>query len=313
MPITIEYGPAGLAGGLAGLAGQGEANQRSFSQGIQLAELAQRQDELRARVAAENSDRLQRAYAQHVASASMRSPVADHVSDHLLAANQIKQEDQNRTKAQLDSMLEKGLITPKQYQNAITGVLSGSRGLIDRALIPTGQTDPLQKPILQARIQMLRDRRASLYNERKEIHAAQMDPGKRSFITPGRNDAITRELDASYKAEHDLLSEGLTKQTPPSEGTMTVNNQAGISAQVSPGSMAVNGQTTASPQQGLPEAPLGFRYIDPATGKKMIKQKGGFVEEGIATPSDGQSIDYLQKMQQGMRAARTDSNGYYYP
>jgi hypothetical protein len=110
MPINIQYGPS--IGPLAALAGQGAGQREAFAQDMSLLDVAQKNQELQARTQAQNQAfALQSAYAKRVVAAQTRTPAADHVAERLQLSNQSRQDEQNRTKTQLDAMLEKGTIT----------------------------------------------------------------------------------------------------------------------------------------------------------------------------------------------------------
>jgi hypothetical protein len=202
-----------------------------------------------------------------------RTPVADHVAEHLQLENKNRQDEQARTKGQLDTMLSKGQITQTQYQQAMTGVLSGSKGLVDRAIVPTTQTDPLQRPQFQAQVQMLRDKRASLYSEKKEINAALLDPFKAGNVQAGRGAAIDAELKQNYADEAALITSA-TKGVPSAEMPQGT------------GSITSGGQTTAVAAP-TPTFQEGHIKVNPLTGEAIIFQKGNWVPYG--TPKAGPS------------------------
>ena len=274
MPINIDYSPVGALGSLAATAGQGQGQREAFAQDMQLQDLALRQNELQMRRdASDKAFQLQTAMASRQAMVGQRTPVADHVAEHLQLENKNRQDEQAQTKGQLDTMLNKGQITQTQYQQAMTGVLSGSKGLVDRAIIPTTQTDPLQRPQFQAQVQMLRDKRASLYSEKKEIDAALLDPFKAGNVQAGRGAAIDAELKQNYADEAALMSNA-AKSAPPSaipQGTPSITS---------------GGQTTTMTAP-TPTFQEGHIKVNPLTGEAIIFQKGNWVPYG--TPKAGPS------------------------
>lgn len=213
MPITIDYSPVGALGAAAAMAGRAAGQREQFAQGIQLADL-----DLRRQQAQDKAFALQTAIAQRKTAEGTRTPAADHIAEHLALTQQARQDDQKRTMDQLDSLLQAGHITEKQHQQAKMGVLSGSKELIDRAIIPLGTADPMELPGFRASLQMTRDKRTSLQEERKELFKAMQDPLNRAKIPviQAQIDAIDKEkLPANYQEEQDMIMRATKKLAQP--------------------------------------------------------------------------------------------------
>lgn len=176
MALEVNYGPVGLLGAIAGMAGQREGAWKQAGLDMQATRMTQENIQQANQIAAQDrAHQLQAAMASKMAVAQKMTPAAEHVSSYLEQQNAIKQHDQTQSRAQLDDMLNKGSITPEQYGRAVMGLLSGSKGLMDKAIMPPDTTDPMQKPIFAAKLQMIRDQRAQMYDNLKDIRKAQMD------------------------------------------------------------------------------------------------------------------------------------------
>lgn len=222
MALNVEYGPISLAGGLAAAAGtsvgSAAGQQTAIQSGLSLLSQSSQYNAQQAnRRAQDRAFELQQAMADRIAGGQHRTPAADNVAEHLRLETQNRRDEQNRTKTQLDNLLSKGQISETQYGQAMAGVLSGSKGLIDRAIIPAATTDPMQKPLFAARLQMIRDQRAAHYNELKETQAASLDPLKSRSIPKGKLDQIKTNIDQTYKDEATLLAEASKSAVAPAD------------------------------------------------------------------------------------------------
>jgi hypothetical protein len=128
MPIKVDYSPVGGLVSAAGQAGQAEAQQTQFSQGLQMAQLGMQQQ------AQDRAFDLQQAMAERTLAAQTRTPAADHIAE---AASLRKASDaakQKQYKDQLDSMLADNTIDRPQYQKGLMAVLTGNETLMQHIL-----------------------------------------------------------------------------------------------------------------------------------------------------------------------------------
>jgi hypothetical protein len=146
--------------------------------------------------------------------------------------------------------------------------------------------DPLQKPIIQAKIQMLRDQRTAKYAQLKEIQAAQLDPVKQATMGPDQSAQILKDLDQNYKDETDLLTGALGKApAEPAAGTGTITTQRVpneserniLDILKDQGVTLPSWQPQTTSIGGGPPAPVytdGHVIKNPTTGEMRIMQNG---------------------------------------
>ena len=272
MSLRIEYGPIGLAGGLAVQAGQNEGAQAAQQMGLRMAEVNSQANAEAARQALEEkSFELRKAMASQLALAQRMTPAASSVADSLTASKSTKQDQQQQSLAQLDDMLSKGQITLQQYQNARAGVMTGSKALVDKAIMPPDQTDPMQKPIFQAQRQMIHDKRTQLYDQMNEIRKATSDDfsAKPPLTGPGSAVEVQKQIDATYNDEKKLWGDFAPKASD--QPAQPTGNIAGYNP---------NGPVPSSPSAWIgPNAPLGSQGIN-----DLARQLAGPGAAQIGTP-----------------------------
>jgi hypothetical protein len=251
MSLEVNYGPIGLAGVLAVRAGQNESAYKAQEMALEQQRLnMEQQAQFQRQQAQDKAFELQQAQASQIAVAQRRTPAAESVAGALAASNMTKQDQQQQSLAQLDDMLSKGQITPTQYQNARAGVMTGSKGLIDKAIMPPDQGDPMQKPIFQAQLRSIREQREAAYDELKQINAAKLDPFKSGQVPAGRDKVLQAQIDQTYADEQKILAQATPK---PAEAAQPSGNIAGYNP-ASP--------TQSSPSAWVgPTAPLGAEGI----------------------------------------------------
>lgn len=270
MSLNVEYGPIGLAGALAVKAGQNEAGYKAQQVAMEQQRLSMEQQAETTRQAAQDKAfSLQEAQASQIALAQRRTPAAEHIAGALSASNLTKQDEQRQSLAQLDDMLEKGQITSTQYQQARAGVMTGSKGLIDKAIMPPDQTDPMQKPLFQAKLRSIREQREAAYEELKQLNAAKLDPVKSDQVNPERIKTLQAQIDKTYADEQGILTEAAPKATAPeSPGSSSMTPFKGWPS---------SGTTPAAAPAPTPSwsgHPDGTILTSPSTGKQFIMQNG---------------------------------------
>jgi hypothetical protein len=142
MPITVQYGDAGLAGTLAVQAGRSDAYRRQQAidmQAIQMSLAAtaqQRQSALAEREMAlkEKAFQIQNAVQAQMEAQQQRTPVAGAVRSQSEISALDKQAAQETYRKQIDAMAEAGSITPAQHQRAILAAMTGNETLMAQAL-----------------------------------------------------------------------------------------------------------------------------------------------------------------------------------
>jgi hypothetical protein len=155
-------------------------------------------------------------------------------------------------------MLQKGQLTPLQHQQAMAGVLSGAKGLIDSALTGHDKTDPMQKTVFETRARMLRDDTTSAREELREVQKARMDA---TMTVP----ASTEPDPATGKVFPTKEAELLARIKKNSADELDLLSKAGGSAgapqtQTVPPLVQVSLQS-ANPADQAPSTPQGHGYI----------------------------------------------------
>jgi hypothetical protein len=273
MSLNVEYGPIGLAGALAVKAGQNEAGYKAQQVAMEQQRLSMEQQAETTRQAAQDKAfSLQEAQASQIALAQRRTPAAEHIAGALSASNLTKQDEQRQSLAQLDDMLEKGQITPTQYQNARAGVMTGSKALVDKAIMPPDQTDPMQKPVFQAQRQMIHDKRTQLYNQMNEIRKATSDDfsAKPPLTGPGSAVEVQKQIDTTYEEEKNLWGDFAPKPAAPE--TPGSSSMTPFKGWPSSGTTPAAAPAPAAPAwQGHPD---GTTFTSRSTGQRFIMQNG---------------------------------------
>jgi hypothetical protein len=182
MPITIQYGPAGLAGALAVQAGQGEGRldrQRLDLQSAQLNLQAQHEANV---VAAQNKAfELQQAVEDRKAAQAARTPVADHIAEKLQLQNQYRTTQQTALQKQVDAMLASGSIDKATHQKITFGIMEGNKDLVTHLFQPQ-KPGPAEKPTIsnaeefELIRQPFKERRRMLDVEEGRINTKLADP-----------------------------------------------------------------------------------------------------------------------------------------
>ena len=281
MSLNVDYGPIGLAGALAVRAGQNEAAYKEQEIALQQQRLSMEQQAETARQTAQDKAfSLQQAQASQIALAQRRTPAAESVAGALSASNMTKQDQQRQSLAQLDDMLEKGQITPSQYQNARAGVMTGSKGLIDKAIMPPNEGDPMQKPIFQAQLRSIREQREAAYEELKQINEAKLDPFKSSQVPAGRDKVLQAQIDQTYADEQKILAQASPKPAAPeTPGSASMTPFTGWPSDATAQPAAI------APTQSHPEGTV-IRHQQ--TGQTLVMNNGQWTPMAQGESASGQ-------------------------
>jgi len=249
MPIKIEYGPIGLAGGLATMAGQVEAQKTAFAQGLQSDQLNMARQIEANRVAAQGKAfQLQMAVAERELAAKTRTPVTSHIT----AQPDAKQDQRKQFEQQLDQMVEAGIIDDAQRKRGMVAYTTGSKPLMAEVLAAPKPA----KPAISAaqEVNIIRDR----FEGKRSILAAELATINRDIPlfsgTPRLLEPLVKRakavqdkintLDEAEAAEYQKIRGGspqgfqaVQKALPP----VTINSSAEEVA------AAVRGATTLTP------------------------------------------------------------------
>jgi hypothetical protein len=247
MPITIQYGPAGIAGGLAGMAGAGEARRQTFSEGMQLSDLALRQNSEQYRqMAGDRAFALQSAMADRTTVAGRKSPAADHIEERADIIRADKAANQKLVKDQLDKMLASGTIDPSQYQKGLMAVMTGNEGLMQHILANPKAT--VEKPNISnaEEVDIIREP----FREKRRQMQTQFSSTIKNVYDPAEVEkqkaTLQASLDAEFTKEAAAIDQwrkqgrGKTTETPtPGSGSLT--NAAGRMTSISSDTGALSG------------------------------------------------------------------------
>jgi hypothetical protein len=228
MPITVQYGPIALAGGLATMAGQAEAQKTAFQQSLQSGQLAlaQTSEANRAR-AQDRAFELQKAQADRLMAEQTRTPAADHVAEKA----DIERADAAKEKAafqkQLDAMLADGTIDQSQYQKGTMAYLTGNKTLMNQILAAPKAEKPniSNAEEVDAIRQPFRERRRSLEQQLQAANKGAVE----ALTSSERDTALKQQKDTQAKIDAEFAGEtaALDKwrkegrgqlETPPAEG-----------------------------------------------------------------------------------------------
>ena len=182
MPITIQYGPAGLAGALAVQAGQGEGRLDRQRLDFQSAQLnLQAQHEANVVTAQNKAFELQQAVEDRKAAQEARTPVADHIAEKLQLQNQYRTTQQTTLQKQVDAMLASGSIDTATHQKVSFGITEGNKDLVTH-LFQAPKPGPAEKPTIsnaeefELVRQPFKERRRMLDVEEGRINTKLADP-----------------------------------------------------------------------------------------------------------------------------------------
>jgi hypothetical protein len=131
MALRVDYSPVGALMSLASAAGRAQ-QQPVYAQDVSLSQAGGIGP-----MQAQTSDHafsLQRAMADRIAAAQLRTPAADHIAERADLSRKRRVEEQKQYKDQLDEMLSAGTIDQTQYQKAIIAVLTGNDSLLTEVL-----------------------------------------------------------------------------------------------------------------------------------------------------------------------------------
>jgi hypothetical protein len=283
MALNVDYGPIGLFGAIAAQAGQNEGKWKQANLDMQAARMTQENIQQANQIAAQDrAHQLQAAmegqrlaFAKQQAADQKMSPAAAHVSSYLDQQNQIRQQDkaaskaqlddllskgiitqegygraltgvltgskslidkavlgpeqeaanqqaqQTASKAQLDDLLSKGIISPEDHAKAMTGLITGSKGLVERAVIGEKQTNPLQQAAFTGQLRTIRESRQQAYQQLHEFATNPITGKKTPVVDPDSDPgkALQAQIDKSYADEQGLYKQAAPKTPNPLSST----------------------------------------------------------------------------------------------
>jgi hypothetical protein len=187
LPITIQYGPAGLAGALAVQSGAGAGLAQAQDQDFKYAQLNLQAQAEGNRVSAQNrAFDLQDAAEQFKQQQALKTPVADHIQEKadLYAAQKTAQ--QKVLQAQADKMLASGSIDQATHQKITFGIMEGNKDLVTHLFQPP-KPGAAEKPAISNAEELdlirqpFRERRKLLDQEEVGIRHKLADPDTQSM------------------------------------------------------------------------------------------------------------------------------------
>ena len=128
MALQVDYSPVGALGSLATAAGRGAGQQTLLASNMRLAELASQQ------LGQERAFRLQKAQADKIMAAQMRSPLASAVASQADVTRGEQREWKKQAYDRLSGMRESGTISEGQHQRALMAILTDNKTLLTQAL-----------------------------------------------------------------------------------------------------------------------------------------------------------------------------------
>ena len=182
MPITIQYGPAGLAGALAVQGGAGEGLAERQNLDFKYAQLNLQAQAEGNRVSAQNrAFDLQDAAEQFKQQQALKTPVADHIQEKASLYAAQKATQQKALQKQADTMLASGSIDQATHQKITFGIMEGNKDLVTHLFQPQ-KPGAAEKPAIsnaeefELARQPFRERRRMLDREEGRINTKLADP-----------------------------------------------------------------------------------------------------------------------------------------
>jgi hypothetical protein len=289
MPITIQYGPAGLAGALAVQAGQGEGRLERDRLGLQYAQLnLQAQHEANVVAAQNKAFELQQAVEDRKAAQAARTPVADHIAEKLQLQNQYRTTQQTALQKQVDAMLASGSIDKATHQKITFGIMEGNKDLVTHLFQPP--KPGVEKPTIsnaeefELIRQPFKERRRMLDVEEGRINTKLSDPDtemmypKVAAQLKARLGEIRALRDTEFANETAAINKLRTEGAPGKKPTTTVPVKPTVDASgaiVNPGTTQGSGTVTFTPEMSDSERDI-MRFAQERAGTEAkITGKGG--------------------------------------
>ena len=267
MALNVEYG-AGLMPALAAFAGQAQANQQRNAPSLSSLQAAGQYRP------PQDADAFSLQNAMGSRMAKMPTPVADHVSDRLNLAHQMRMQQQTADKKQLDDMLSNNEIDQDAYDRAMVGVTSGNRSLMTQALKAPKAAKPdkpnlsnaeelglIQKPFMEQRGQAERE-----LNRLQKISEDKVER------------ALMPDVDAKIKKQQDLIDTLYTQEGAAVDKWRT-QGRGMYEPPIEPGTISMN-RTAAPGDQAIVDQ--AKQLAGPEAAAK-IGSYAGPVDTGLAT------------------------------
>jgi hypothetical protein len=280
MPITIQYGPAGLAGALAVQAGQGEGRLDRQRLGLQTAQLNLQAQHEANQVAAQNKAfELQQAVEDRREALQARTPVADHVKEKADIERADQQKEQEAIRKQMAKMRTAGIISEAEHEKGILAMLTGAKGLVTQLFEPQKPGDPSISNVKEVAIIQAKHRelRRPFYTRLQAIAKTLADefsiePKEKLQIEKGQLEAKIQAGMVQEAEEIDKIRQKGPGGSHPTAAAQATVDAAGNIITPSPAS----GMGTITYSQGLSESEQGI--VDAV--KKMAGPKGQFTIRG---------------------------------
>lgn len=238
MPITIQYGPAGLVGTLAVKAGEGAGFAERQEADLRMAQLnLQAQAEANRKRAQNKAFELQKVVADRILAAQVKTPVADHVKEKADLERATQAAEQKTIRAQMDKMLASGIIDQDDYQKGILAMLTGNKGLVTDLFKPTKpatvkpnisgaqEVDIIRQPFHERR-RLLEEQVGQLTKQLADPFTAQM--GETENLKK-QLAGVQKQIETEFQNEAAAIAEWRQKggdlyapKTAPSPGTMSI-------------------------------------------------------------------------------------------